>query len=259
MKLLALFGLAACTLITSGCCNVCPEAAKAEASEFFGMARSTTSTPRHRFVEKYNGWHKRYDAKRNQLYAANKKVDMIYIGDSITHGWENRASMEVQKKFFPNLNILNLAHSGDRTEHQYWMVRDSGFLDTAQAQLVVVLIGTNNIGHKVAGVEATAAGIKLIVETIRAKQPNAKVLLFGVFPRGEKPDNAFRVQVKAINAMVAPLADNENVFFVDLADKLLEKDGSISKKIMPDFLHLTPAGYTIWAEAIKPYAERFCR
>ena len=68
MKLLALFGLAACTLITSGCCNVCPEAAQAKNTEFFGMARSTTSTPRHRFVEKYNGWHKRYDAKRNQLY-----------------------------------------------------------------------------------------------------------------------------------------------------------------------------------------------
>jgi lysophospholipase L1-like esterase len=32
----------------------------------------------------------------------------------------------------------------------------------------------------------------------------------------------------------------------------VRSDGTIPKEIMPDFLHLTPAGYAQWAEALVP-------
>jgi beta-glucosidase len=258
MKIKALFLMSLIAVLGAGCCNVCPWNAGNQ-PEPFGMKVATTAVPRFQFVESPKGWHRRYNIKRQELARFQNAPDMIYIGDSITHGWDNPPNMRVQKKFFPNLNILNLGHSGDRTEHQLWIARDSGFLDKAKAKLVVVLIGTNNIGHKKSGVEATIAGTKLIVETIREKQPQAKVLLFGIFPRGERPDNPFRAQIKAINAQLQLLADNENIFYEDLADKLLEKDGSLTKETMYDYLHLTAQGYTIWTEAIKPYAERFCK
>ena len=265
MKNLLLAGVVLGSLVMTGCatCEKAEKCEKAAVKEPFGYVISTTPTPRHRFSEPYNGWHKRYDAKRKQIADAKNQIDVVFIGDSITHGWENRASMEILKKHFPQHEILNLSHAGDRTEHQLWMAGESGFLQPSGAykginpKLIVVLIGTNNIGHRTAGPEATAAGIKLIVEALRKNCPEAKILLFGVFPRAQNPDHVFRGQVKEINQIICTLADGENVFYEDIAGKLLEKDGTLSKKIMPDYLHLSPAGYEIWAQAIELYVKRF--
>ena len=128
MKNLLWAGIVLSGLLLSGCAT-CekPEKCEAEVKEPFGYVISTTPTPRHRFSEPYNGWHRRYDNKRKQIADAKNQIDIVFIGDSITHAWENRASMEVLKKYFPKHEILNLAHSGDRTEHQLWMVEESGF------------------------------------------------------------------------------------------------------------------------------------
>ena len=43
---------------------------------------------------------------------------------------------------------------------------------------------------------------------------------------------------------------------LDIGDKFLEKDGTLSRKIMPDLLHLSVEGYTIWAESIEPTLKK---
>jgi lysophospholipase L1-like esterase len=113
------------------------------------------------------------------------------------------------------------------------------------------MIGTNNSGSDTA--EGIASGITKIVETIRQKSPATKVLLLAVFPRGEKAaGNATREKLASVNAIVSKLNDNKQVFFLDIGAKFLEADGSLSKEIMPDFLHLSAKGYQIWADAITP-------
>jgi lysophospholipase L1-like esterase len=39
---------------------------------------------------------------------------------------------------------------------------------------------------------------------------------------------------------------------MDIGDKFIGEGGTISKEIMPDFIHLSPKGYEIWADAIEP-------
>jgi lysophospholipase L1-like esterase len=51
---------------------------------------------------------------------------------------------------------------------------------------------------------------------------------------------------------IAKLDDGKNIHFLDIGDKFLQADGSLSKDIMPDYLHLSVAGYQIWADAIGP-------
>src|SRR5208283_3307445 len=104
--------------------------------------------------------------------------------------------------------------------------------------------------------EEIAEGIKTIVAEIQKKQPETKILLLGIFPRGQKPTDKNRDKIKEINATVAKLDDGKKVHYLDIGEKFLEKDGEISTEIMPDFLHLTPKGYKIWAEAIeKPLGD----
>jgi len=100
-----------------------------------------------------------------------------------------------------------------------------------------------------------AAGNKAIVAELRKRLPEAKILLLGVFPRSEKPDAA-RAKLKAVNEQLSKLDDGDKVHYLDIGSSFLEKDDSISKEIMPDFLHLTLKGYERWAEAIEPSLKK---
>lgn len=175
-------------------------------------------------------------------------AQLVFLGDSITAGWGRQ--QDIWDKAFGQYKPANFGIGGDRTQHVLWRITN-GELDGIEPKAVVLMIGTNNVSSDSA--EGIAQGITKIVETIRTKQPQAKILLLAVFPRGEKPsDNPAREKIQQINESIAKLDDGKNVYFLDIGDKFLEQDGSISKQIMPDFLHLSAEGYQRWADAIGP-------
>jgi lysophospholipase L1-like esterase len=124
----------------------------------------------------------------------------------------------------------------------------NGELDGFQARLIVHMLGTNNINRN--SNAEIVEGNRLILEEFRRQQPQAKVLLLGVFPRGEAADNPFRASIAEINAGLAQLADDENVFFMDIGGQFLAPDGTLPSEVMPDGLHPNARGYQIWADAI---------
>lgn len=185
--------------------------------------------------------------------AKEGKVQLVFLGDSITAGWAG-SGKEVWAKSFGAYIPANFGIGGDRTQHVLWRIQN-GELDGIKPKAVVIMIGTNNSGQDPA--EGIAKGVTAIVETVRTKQPQAKILLLAVFPRGEKPStpekaNAGRDKLKQVNAIISKLDDGKNIFYLDIGDKFTQPDGSLTKEIMPDFLHLSPAGYQIWADAISP-------
>lgn len=184
-------------------------------------------------------------------------VDVLFIGDSITDAWRNeKGGKAVWDAQFAPLRAANFGIGGDRTQHVLWRLQN-GELDGIKPKAVVLMIGTNNTGFERDNATPrnspaeTAAGVTEIVKYLRAKQPQAKILLLAVFPRGEKPDHPQRKQVAEINAVIAKLHDGKNVHFLDIGKQFLAADGTLPKEIMPDFLHLTPDGYARWAAAIK--------
>ena len=94
-------------------------------------------------------------------------------------------------------------------------------------------------------------GDRLIVEEFKKRQPQAKVLILGIFPRAAEATNPYRASIKDINSKLAKLADNKQVFFMDIGDKFLAPDGTLTTDIMPDGLHPNLKGYKIWADAIS--------
>jgi lysophospholipase L1-like esterase len=114
----------------------------------------------------------------------------------------------------------------------------------------MLMIGTNNSNGTDNTAEEIADGITAIVQEIRKRSPATKVLLLGIFPRGAKP-NPQRDKLKQVNTLIAKLDDGQHVKYLDIGGELMEKDGTISKEIMPDYLHLSEKGYQIWADAVK--------
>lgn len=175
-------------------------------------------------------------------------VDLIFVGDSITHWWE-RAGKEVWAKYYGHRNAVNLGIAGDRTQHVLWRL-DNGNIDGISPKVAVVMIGTNNNPPRNTG-EEIADGIIAICKKLRMKLPKTKILLLGIFPRAQEPC-PLRDKVAQTNKIISKIADGKMIHYLDIGDKFLERDGSISKETMHDYLHLSTKGYRIWAEAIEP-------
>lgn len=209
--------------------------------------------PADRNKEKW--WPDRHTAKLADAKRTEAKV--IFFGDSITQGWEGRGK-EVWAKSIDPLGAFNLGFSGDRTEHALWRI-DNGEFDGTKPKVIVILLGTNNIGHKSSNPQQTAEGMKAILERLSKKTPDAKVLLLGVFPRSAKADEPLRQQAAEITKLYSALADGKKVVFLDIGPKFLEADGTMSKEIMPDFLHPSAQGYQIWADAMLPTLQEMLK
>jgi lysophospholipase L1-like esterase len=216
---------------------------------------------------------------RNNTFNARAKqaaekgdIDIIFMGDSITQGWEG-AGKPVWDNHFAKRSAVNFGISGDRTQHVLYRASTGNLdgLDTPDAgnapRLVVLMIGTNNTGqHSDANANTPAQineGVRACVNAIHDKVPGAHILVLGIFPRSEKPDER-RQTVADTNALLKTIGEGgdgeramSRVHFLDLSDKFLEKDGTISKEVMPDFLHLSEKGYQIWAEAIQSHIDRW--
>jgi lysophospholipase L1-like esterase len=175
--------------------------------------------------------------------------DIEFIGDSITEGWEG-VGKNVWQEFYGQRKVINFGVGGDRTQHVLWRF-EQGQLDGIKADVAIVMIGTNNSNNQDNTEAEILEGITAIVQQIRSRQPDTKIILLGIFPRG-KTFSPQRGKILQINEALARLDDGKNIFYIDFGSKLIENDGSISKSLMPDYLHPSEIGYRIWANATEP-------
>ena len=174
-------------------------------------------------------------------------VDLLFVGDSITAGW-NR---DIWQKNFGQYHPANFGIGGDHTGNLLWRLK-YGHAEKLQPKVVVLLIGVNNFGHLHETPEQVFKGIKACVMQLRKLYPNAKILVNSIFPFEESALSPRRNDVKATNALVKKLNDNKHIFVRDYGNIFLQPDGSISKEVLGDFLHPTAKGYQLWVDAMLP-------
>lgn len=191
-------------------------------------------------------WNGNYERINKDLKDAGGNIDIGFIGDSITARWRGSESWT---KHWGDFKAVNMGIGGDSTQIVLWRLQN-GQLDGYKAKIFVVMIGTNNLWGRNAKPEDAAAGVKAIVDLVKEKQPQAKILLMSLLPVGEKPSSGRELRAE-VNKIIKTY-EGGAVTYMDVYDKYLQPDGTISKDDMHDFLHLAPKGYDIWAEAITP-------
>jgi lysophospholipase L1-like esterase len=262
-------------------------------------AKGQSSDPENPAVKKLNRDIPRHKEFLKRIEQTNGAGDVIFLGDSITHGWEGQRAWQ---EHFGSFKPVNLGIGGDQTGHVLWRITDGHELDNLKPKAAVIMIGTNNtFGHSA---EQIAGGIKAIVEELKKQKPGIKILVLGVFPRGsggdaernleqitegitpineelkkEQPDlKRLNVLVKnleqkrgtipaaklnkkigEINAIISKLDDGKTVFYKDIGKEFLDQTGGLPGEIMPDYLHLSPKGYDIWGKAIKGDVEKLVK
>lgn len=181
--------------------------------------------------------------KRHEAYVEQAKqggIDLLLLGDSITEAWRGQKALW-EERFAP-LKAANFGLAGDCTQHLLWRLRN-GELDGLRPRKVMLMIGTNNLGWGKQDVESTVAGVKAVLEEIRKRTPSAKILLLGILPR---QDLDLKEKIGEVNAALAKL---DGVTFLNFGDRLLPA-------MLPDGMHLSEAGFRIWADAVKAELEK---
>ena len=195
-------------------------------------------------------------AHRQLLEKRSKgKIDVYFMGNSITRRWGATDYPQMLANWNANFFGWNAADFGwgaDRIEHMLWRV-ENGELDGVNPKVIVVLAGTNNVGAR-PGDDAKVAditrGIKALIDLCRKKAPNATVIVTGIFPRND--NIAVVPEINRINENIARFADGKAIRYVNINDKLADKDGVLFDGMTVDKLHPTVKGYQIWADALKP-------
>ncbi|MBN2180392.1 MAG: hypothetical protein JW715_00655 [Sedimentisphaerales bacterium] len=191
-------------------------------------------------------WEPRHEAVNKRLKEGN--VDLLWIGDSITHGWENQGK-KIWDIYYAPRNAVNMGFGGDRTEHVLWRLDHSNF-EKISPKLAIVMIGTNNSSGDDNTAGEIADGIITICKRLRTQFPKMKILLLAIFPRNPEP-GAQREKNAEASLLASSIADGKTIHYMDINQKFLTDDGTLTKEIMPDFLHPNEVGYKIWAEAIE--------
>jgi beta-glucosidase len=193
-------------------------------------------------------WLKRFQLL-NERVKQTGQTQLVFIGDSITQGWE-REGKAVWDKHYRSREAINLGIGGDQTQQVLWRLR-RGNLKGIRPRAAVVMIGVNNSFDKFTSSKAIAEGIIAIVKLVRTKLPRTKILLLGILPAGRTPGR-LRRKIAGANRLASRVADGKMIHYLDIGARFLGSKRVISREIMPDYLHLSEKGYAIWAKAIEP-------
>jgi lysophospholipase L1-like esterase len=183
-------------------------------------------------------------------------IDLYFVGDSITRRWgcSDPQYAELLANWRANFfgwNAGDFGWGADQTQNILWRL-ENGELDGVNPKVIVILAGTNNVGPrpKADAVEEVTRGLKAIVDVCRRKAPGATIILTAIFPRN---DNMAAVPaINRINDNLAKMADGKAVRFLNVNDKLADKEGRLFEGMMMDKLHPTVKGYQVWADGLKP-------
>ncbi|MFI4910322.1 MAG: platelet-activating factor acetylhydrolase IB subunit [Sedimentisphaeraceae bacterium JB056] len=213
----------------------------------------------------HDWWIPRHEKVLARIKEGN--ANLIFIGDSITHGWEG-SGKDIWAEYYAPHGAVNMGFGGDRTQHVLWRL-DNGEIDGINPKLAVIMIGTNNSNGTDNTAEEIADGIKAIVCKLRTDLPETKVLILSIFPRGDKEQRADKNADAAYNPqwekndkaseLASKMADNKMIYYLDINDAFLDENGTLTREIMPDLLHPKEKGYKLWAEAMEPTIEKLMK
>ena len=189
--------------------------------------------------------HEGYLQQVADVKAGKAKIDLLFIGDSITACWNGEKKLFDQH--YGRLGAAAFGVGGDQSQNVLWRLVH-GEIEGLSPKVVVLLIGTNQM-HDQFSVQDVIAGHAAIIKVLREKLPNTKILLLGVFPN---KNVSLLEKIRKTNAELAKLADGKNVRFLDFGDKLLDAQGQVTQETFVDGVHLTHQGYQIWAREMNP-------
>ncbi len=191
-------------------------------------------------------WTKHHQTINQEVKERGRSAELIFIGDSLTSLWRFNGR-RAWRDYYRHRKALNLGAAGDQIQHALWRLQN-GNLQGLSPKLAVLMVGVNNIYQPV---DHVVAGLRKTITYLRRRLPRTRVLVLGILPYGERPGRQ-RIKIGKVNETISRMADDRWIHFLDIGALFVKRDGTISRRLMTDYLHLTPRGYELWAGAMEP-------
>jgi lysophospholipase L1-like esterase len=199
------------------------------------------------YIGRVAGYHRFRPNPRVEMLNSLPKPDarpVVFLGDSLT---ENCEWAEI---FHRGAVVLNRGIGGETSEQVALRAEGIGELKPIA---VFLMAGANDPlpGHHP---DETVANVRHIIQRILAQSPDTAVYLQSILPKQEK---AFRDWQVPANEGIRKLADGRHLLYLDLAPLFADAAGLLDARDTVDGVHLNARGYRIWADAIRPYVDRY--
>ena len=166
------------------------------------------------------------------------EVDVAFIGDSITDGWQLR-------EYFPEIKTVNRGIGGDTTFGVESRLQVS--LYGVKPSVAVMLIGGNNLDTMLENYED-------ILISITENLPNTRVVLCSLTAMGGE---WARNNPKAVknNTEIKRLAEKYGFTFVDFYTPLYDGECGMNPNYSADGVHPNAEGYRVMTDILSPVLE----
>jgi beta-glucosidase len=194
------------------------------------------------------------------LKANEGPIDILLLGDSITQEWGSPLGTgtlsAAWKKHFGIYKTVNLGVAGYQTKDVLARL-DQGPVTKLRPRLVVLLVGVNNVVvNPDADAEAVADDIGACVTKIHQRFPNADIIVTKILPAHDV-DKLDR-NIRDINHVLDRLRLDSapHVHVLDLTRDFAEANGALKYRLYADTLHLSPLGYSVYADRLQPLINK---
>jgi platelet-activating factor acetylhydrolase IB subunit beta/gamma len=188
-------------------------------------------------------------------------ADILLVGDSITQQWggplEKGAFNDAWSTHFANQKTINIGIGGDKTQNVLWRL-DHGGVEGIRPRAIILMIGNNNMFFTPeTGIAAAAQGVKACADNLREKFPNARLIVVKILPC-HAPGNRFYEDIRLTNLEIEKLKleSDPSVLVMDLTKDFSTEDGRLRPALFkPDHVHLSPEGYKVYAQRLRPLLD----
>jgi hypothetical protein len=186
-------------------------------------------------------------------------IDLVFFGTTEAEmWWWDARGQAVWEREFGSLNAANFGSQGTQPKSLLWRMQN-GELAGYAAKLIVMQAGMSQVAENYPA--DYVPGYAALLDEIRLRQPQAKVLLFAPLPRG-RPIAAQRQWAAANAAAFDRYVDDETIFYLDIGESFYRPDGSFNGQTWSDSFSnrgTQTTAYEIWAEELQPWLDRFVR
>jgi len=169
----------------------------------------------------------------------------VLVGDSITQWFQTDGKVHYNKHFL-HLKPINIGVAGDTTDQTITRLNDGSLGSVTSSKVTTLMIGTNDIGWGYSESKISAQ-IGKVIEILQSKLKGTSILLLGILPRRSLPEMPGKV-----NRLLAEYDNGRDVRFLDMTNQFTNNGKILSTLYKTDQLHLSPEGYRVFAETMKP-------
>ncbi len=180
---------------------------------------------------------------------AIKSSNVVMLGNSLTefgYDWNELLGMT---------NVVNRGIAGDTNEG---IQRRLSQVLPYRPKAIFLMVGMNDLSHGITARQVFDR-CKKTIDLILKGSPTTKLYVQSCLPYCEsfgrwKALAGKSAEVPRINALLRSYCEKKRIVYINLYPHFLEPGTNQMKvEYSKDGLHLTPAGYAIWAGRLKPY------